>query len=121
MFETGEPHSQADLLAVLRDLQAESEGYLATLPTVVFLAPQGEKWSPAEHIRHLSKSTFPLVRALGAPKPLLLVRFGPRFRGSRTFPVLREIYRARLAGGATAGPFAPSPRPAAADPETWRA
>jgi hypothetical protein len=121
MFETGEPRSRTDLLAALGRLQTESEGYLATLPTALFLAPQGEKWSPAEHVRHLSKSTFPLVRALGLPKPVLFVLFGPRFRGSRSFPELREIYRTRLAAGATAGRFAPSPRPAPADPEAWRA
>jgi hypothetical protein len=121
MFETGEPRTQADLLAALRRLQAESEGYLATLPTAVFLAPQGEKWAPAEHVRHLAKSTFPLARALGMPKALLFVLFGPRRGASRTFSGMREVYQAGLAAGATAGRFTPSPRPAPADPEAWRA
>jgi hypothetical protein len=120
MFETSEPHTQADLLGALRRLQEESEDYLAGLPTARFLAPQGEKWSPAEHVRHLSKSTFPLVRALGLPKPALFLLFGPQRRGSRSFPELREVYRTRLAAGATAGRFAPSPRPDPADPEAWR-
>jgi hypothetical protein len=93
---------------------------LAGLSTTAFLAPQGEKWSPAEHVRHLSKATFPLVRALGMPKPFLFLLFGPQRRDSRTFPDLREVYRAKLASGGTAGRFAPSPQPAPADPEAWR-
>lgn len=121
MFETGEPHSQPDVSIALRRLQEESERYLAGLSTAVFLAPQGEKWSPAEHVRHLSKATFPLVRALGIPRLLLFVLFGPQRRDSRTFPELREVYLAGLASGGTAGRFAPSPRPAPADPEAWRA
>jgi DinB superfamily len=120
MFDTGEPSTLDDLNTDLRRLQAESEEFLATLSTQDFLAPQGEKWSPAEHVRHLSKATFPLVRALGLPRPLLLVLFGLRRGGSRGFAELREVYQSRLAAGGTAGRFAPSPRPAPADPEAER-
>jgi len=119
-FETGEPASGVELAAALAGLQAESERYLATLPTLVFLAPQGPKWSPADHVRHLAKSTFPLVRALSLPRPLLFVLFGPRRGASRTFPTVREVYRTRLAAGASAGRFAPTPRPIPADREAWR-
>jgi hypothetical protein len=121
MFDTGEPYSQPDVSAALRRLQEESDRYLAGLSTAAFLAAQGEKWSPAEHVRHLSKATFPLVRALGMSKPFLFLLFGPQRRDSRAFPDLREVYRAKLASGGTAGRFAPSPRPAPADPEAWRA
>ena len=110
-FETGEPSSGTELIAALVRLQEESERYLATLTTPVFLAPQGTKWSPADHVRHLAKSTFPMVRALGLPRRLLFLLFGLRRGASRTFPVLREVYRTRLAAGASAGRFAPSPRP----------
>ncbi|MEA2693889.1 MAG: hypothetical protein QOJ16_3276 [Acidobacteriota bacterium] len=120
-FETGEPSSSAELAAALVHLQEESERYLATLPTPVFLAPQGPKWSPADHVRHLAKSTFPLVKALGLPRPILFVLFGPRRGASRAFPVVREVYRTRLAAGASAGRFAPTPRPLPADHEAWRA
>jgi DinB family protein len=120
LFDTGEPHSQADLVAALRRLHEESEQYLAALPAAVFVAPQGEKWSPADHVRHLAKSTFPLARALGLPRPLLFLRFGVSRRGSRAFPELREVYLAGLAAGGKAGRYAPSPRPIPADTEAWR-
>jgi hypothetical protein len=120
LFETGEPYAEADLIAALRRLQEESEGYLAALPVAVFVAPQGEKWSPADHVRHLAKSTFPLARALGLPRLLLFLRFGWPRRGSRTFPELREVYQTRLAAGASAGRYAPAPRPVPADAAAWR-
>ena len=74
-------------------LHAESERYLAAIPAPEFAAPQREKWSPADHVRHLAKSTYPLVGALGLPKLVLGLRVGRSQAESRTFPVLREAYR----------------------------
>lgn len=120
-FATGEPFSGTEIVAAMARLHAESERYLAAIPAAEFAAPQGEKWSPADHVRHLAKSTFPLVPALGLPKLLLGLRFGRAREASRRLPVLRDAYRTRLTEtGATAGRFAPSPRPAPADPAAWQ-
>ncbi len=121
LFATGEPHSAAEIAAAMKHLHAESERYLLGVPAGEFAAPQGEKWSPADHVRHLAKSTFPLVPALGLPKFLLGLRFGRAVADSRGFAALREDYRARLREtGATAGRFAPSPRPLPGDLEAWQ-
>lgn len=119
-FATGEPYSGGEIAASLRRLHEESERFLASLSPAGFVAPQGEKWSPADHARHLAKSTFPLVRALGTPKLLIRVRFGRHAGASRSFAALREDYRARLRAGGTAGRFAPAPKPLPDDPEAYR-
>jgi hypothetical protein len=107
VFDTGEPRSGAEIISALERLQSQSERFLGILPTTVFFQPQGEKWSPAVHVRHLRKSTVPLVLAFGVLRPLLLV-FGRSGRPSGGFAELRDQYRQKLAAGATAGVFAPS-------------
>ena len=123
-FETGEPQTAAEILAAFERLHGESERFLATLSTPVFFERQGaagEKWSPAEHVRHLAKSTFPVALALGLPRLVLRLRFGRQQAPSLRFAELREVYRGKLAAGGTAGRFTPSSRPAPADLEAWRA
>ena len=121
LFATGEPHSGVEIVAAMTRLHAESERFLAAIPAAEFAAPQGEKWSPADHVRHLAKSTFPLVGALGLPRLLIGLRFGRGADDSRPFAALRDAYRARLREtGATAGRFAPSPRPLPDDLEVWQ-
>ena len=119
-FVTGTPASAQEILDTIARLLGESDTYLSHLPIDAFVKPQGEKWSPSEHVRHLSKSTFPLVRALALPRLVLLVCFGSHAGPSRPFPVVRDAYRVKLAEGATAGRFAPSPRPVPSDLEAWR-
>lgn len=116
LFDTGEPSSGPEIGAAMTRLHAESEAYLAAIPAAEFAAPQGEKWSPADHVRHLARSTFPLTGALGLPKLLLGLRFGRATTTSRRFAELRELYRTTLREtGATAGRFAPSPQAAPPD------
>lgn len=119
MFATGEPSSRSQIVEALQNLHASSDRYLSDLPLSVFVAPQGSKWSPADHVRHLSKSTLPLVRALALPKVLLALRFGLRSRPSRPFVEVRSTYLKRLQEGVTAGRFAPSPQDAP-DAQAWR-
>ncbi len=123
-FATGEPYSGAEIVAAMTRLHAESETFLAAIPAAEFAAPQGEKWSPADHVRHLAKSTYPLVGALGLPTLLLGLRFGRSRAESRRFPVLRDDYRTLLREtGATAGRFAPSPQTPLAEAsaaEAWQ-
>ena len=116
-FDPGTPYHRAELGAALARLTAEGTAYLEALPEAVFFAPQGDRWSPAEHLRHLRKSTAPVARAMSAPKLVLRFRFGTHSAPSRAFIPLRDAYRARLADGVQAGPFAPgadnAPRDAA--------
>jgi hypothetical protein len=119
-FETGEPHTGGEIAASIRRLHEESERFLAAISPAAFVAPQGEKWSPADHVRHLAKSTYPLARALGIPRLGIRVLFGGHAGASRSLPVLREDYLERLKAGGTAGRFAPAPRPLPDDPEAYR-
>lgn len=93
---------------------------MAALPIEHFFAPQGLKWSPAEHARHLQKSSAPLVTALRLPAWLLRATFGRPQRASRSFVALRADYRAALAAGGQAGRFAPRPEGQATDPDQRR-
>jgi len=121
VFDPGEPQSGPELRTAMRRLVAEGREYLDALPLDTFFAPQGDRWSPAEHIRHLRKSTAPVARALRVPAWLLRLRFGRGAGTSRGFRTLRETYRSALAGGGQAGRFAPSPESAPADPPARRA
>lgn len=115
-FETGEPQSLAELGQALNRLVAEGVSYLAPLSDGAFFAPQGSAWSPAEHVRHLRKSSAPLVTALKLPQLVLRLRFGGRSGASRSFREMRDLYLARLAAGGGAGEFAPRPEPPPAHP-----
>jgi len=120
MFEPGEPRTLDELAHALRALTTQGRGFLEALPVEAFFAPQGAKWSPAEHARHLRRSSAPLVPALRLPGFLLRALFGPSRRGSRTYARLRADYRDVLAAGGQAGRFAPSPEAAPREPEARR-
>lgn len=120
-FETGEPATGPEIVAALEHLSREGERFLLDLPLDAFSTPQGGKWSPADHARHLAKSTFPLGRALGIPRFVLGVLFGRAAAPSRSFVEMRETYRERLARGATAGRFTPEPVSVPANRKAWRA
>lgn len=115
-FETGEPHTMAELRQAITTLVSQGAAFLAPMPDAGFFAPQGTAWSPAEHIRHLRKSSAPLVTALKIPPLLLRLRYGGHAGPSRSFATIRELYRAELAAGATAGRYTPGAESAPANP-----
>lgn len=119
-FPTGEPRSATEVVARHAALQEGGARFLRALPGEIFFTAQGDRWSPAEHVRHLVKSMKPLVPALRLPRLLVLLRFGAARRASRAFEALRSDYRAALADGGTAGRFAPSPLPPPDDREAGR-
>ena len=105
------PSSGAEMSHALGQLLASGISQLTSLSDETFFAPQGAAWSPAEHIRHLRKSAAPLVMALGLPHWLVRLRFGVPTRPSRSYEEVRDVYLQKLAAGANAGRFAPSPEP----------
>lgn len=120
MFEVGEPQTGAEFREAMQRLLAQGHEFLGALPAEQFHAPQGERWSPAEHVRHLRKSTSPLGRALKLPRLVLRWKFGKGPGTSRSFLALRQTYRDGLAAGGKAGRFTPSPEPAPTDPSLRR-
>ncbi len=120
-FDPGAPFTAPELQRALRAVVDEGTAFLATLSDEEFFRPQGDRWSPAEHVRHLRKGSAPLARALPLPVWMIQLRFG-RHRGpSRPYHELRTSYLGVLAAGGQAGEFAPSPEPAPEDPAARRA
>ena len=110
-----------EIQAALKALHRESELYWDSLATSTFLAPIGDAWSPADNVRHLTKSIRAVTRGLGMPRLVLLLAFGRSSAPSRPYASVREIYRARLAQGASAGRFAPRAQQKSGEPEATRA
>ena len=119
MFDHESPETTDDLVAGLAAQRDEIRSYFGALATGEFFAPQGEHWSPAEHLRHLNKCVRPVVQALKVPKLALWARFGRSQHGSRSYEAVVESYRQSLAEGATAGPFSPSERDVGESAEEW--
>ncbi len=119
-FPTGEPWSGDELDACHRQLLDAGARFLRRLPGEAFFAAQGDRWSPAEHTRHLAKSARALLPALRLPPWIVSPVFGRASRPSRDFVTLRDEYHRRLAAGGQAGRFAPSPQSPPADLEAGR-
>ncbi|MFN8582742.1 MAG: DinB family protein [Gemmatimonadaceae bacterium] len=120
-FDPGSPYAIEHLTRALTRLTRNATSYFESLPVQTFFAPQGDRWSPADHVRHLRKSSAPLKVGFGLPVWLLRLMYGEAKAPSRTFEVLRSDYRSALAAGGQAGRFAPTPQGAPADPERRRA
>lgn len=108
-FPIHPPGTRDEIVAELERLDADIIDFFCDLEVDTLLRPQGEKWSPADHLRHLTKTLRAVRKGLRVPGPLLVLRFGLARRDSRSFEEMVEAYRARLAeGGVRAGKFAPS-------------
>jgi hypothetical protein len=104
----GDPYSVDELAAELERVHRESVAYWGAFDDTAFFAPMGEKWSAADHVRHLNRSMRPVARALRLPRWVLRLMFA-RPGASRRLAVLRDDYHAVLAAGGQAGGYAPSP------------
>lgn len=120
-FDAGTPYAIEDLARSLMRLTREGIRFAEAMSTDRFFKPQGDRWSPAEHVRHLTKSTAPLLLAYRLPRWALRLRFGVAREPSRTFEGLRQDYLATLGTGGQAGRFAPSRERAVTDPALRRA
>jgi hypothetical protein len=113
------PNTRPELLDAFAQQESESAAYWTAFDTASFFRPIGASWSPADTVRHLTKSTRPVAKALTAPKLFLRFKFGKPRRPSVSYEELCTRYRALLAAGGQAGPFAPSSH-RESDPEVWR-
>lgn len=115
-----EPRTRDDIVAGLRRVHDESRAYWLGFTPEAFLVPLGEAWSPADNVRHLTKSVRPVAMALGIPRLILRLRFGRPKTASRTYLALRGDYHQLLAAGGKAGGYAPSPLRAESDAQAAR-
>ena len=116
----GPPKTKQDVLEVLANLKTAGMEFWLDIEPERFASPFGDAWSPADTVRHQIKSTFPLTRALKAPRLVLRIKFGKARGSSIPYFELVERYRALLAAGGNAGSFAPSPQPNPADLRAWQ-
>ena len=113
--------SRKALCLALEALHAESVAYWDAIPTSEFLTPIGDAWSPAEHVRHLSKSMRAVTRGLRLPTFVVRLSFGGSTGNSRSYDEICDAYREALGSGASAGAFAPGRRQPYSTPEAERA
>ena len=114
------PQSAESIRNALNRVHAESVQYWGSFTTPSFLAPIGSAWSPADNVRHLTKSIRPLTRGLELPRLIVRLRFGGTSRPSRSYEQMREDYRHALSGGGQAGRFAPTPLTDVSDSDAER-
>ena len=114
------PEWKDELVASFETLARTDAQFWGGLDPEVFVAPIGTAWSPADNVRHLSKSTKPVARALRLPKIVPALLFGRASARSRSYAEVVQAYRAVLAGGGTAGRFAPSGPPEFTDAAVYQ-
>lgn len=104
------PFTRDEILSAFDRQHDASTAFWNAFDTDAFFRPIGASWSPADTVRHLIKSTRPIVRALSMPRIVLRVMFGKPRRPSVTYEELRNRYLGALAAGGQAGGYAPTPR-----------
>jgi hypothetical protein len=114
------PWTRDEIIAQLHDLHQQSLRFWAGFDTATFVAPIGDGWSPADHVRHLTKVMRALTRGLLLARFKLVLRFGLTFRASRTYDQIRETYLARLPAFTGPNPFAAKTVDALEDADAWR-
>lgn len=113
------PYTRDDILEAFRRQEA-ANAYWSAFDTASFFRPIGRSWSPSDTVRHLSKSTRPVVKALTTPRLVLRILFGKPRHASMKFDELVAHYQGALAEGGKAGKFGPSPH-TEVDFDAWRA
>lgn len=113
-------YQRAELVGALKRACSDAELYWNAMPEEEFVAAIGNSWSPADHVRHLTKSVRAVTRGLGMPRLVLWLLFGRARHVSRSYGTLVAAYKARLRAGGQAGRFAPAPKVVTGDPAAWR-
>jgi hypothetical protein len=116
--ETVRPTALSNRREIIEALETAHEAavaYWSSFTTPEFFKPIGAHWSPAEHVRHLTRSMAPLLPVLRVPRVALRFAFGAATRPSRSFDQIESLYAKALADGGTSGRFAPPPDHTAQD------
>lgn len=99
---------RAELAADLARTRDELSALFRSLPPEVFARGTQERWSPAHHLDHLTRSNSPVLRALTVARD----RLPRRSEGHppRSAAALRDLYREALGSGVKAsGRYLPDP------------
>ena len=115
------PHTGAEIAGVLDVVHQRSVRFWNAFNTQAFLSPIGDAWSPADNVRHLTKTMRAVTLGLRMPRLLLLLDVFRAPSASRSYDEMRTLYVAALKPGVTAGPFTPSAMQAPKDSDAERA
>lgn len=113
-------YRRVEIANALRRLCQESERYWNALSPHEFVDPLGTTWSPADHVRHLTKSLRPVAGAMRMPRWALRLMFGTTTTPSRSYRQLVTFYHEALRNGGRAGRYAPDPRNLIGDAMQYR-
>lgn len=102
------PHTAPEILVGLREAIDHCQELCETFTEEEFNHRGHEKWSAAQNLDHLIKSTEPLTQGLGLPS-LTFRAFGKPNRPVRSYDEVVSRYLAKLAeGGVATGPYTAS-------------
>lgn len=113
-------YRRVEIANALRRLCVESERYWHALSPEEFTEPMGTAWSPADHVRHLTKSLRPVAGAMRMPRFALRLMFGTSGAMSRGYPEIVALYHEALRKGGSAGRYAPEARSQIGDATDYR-
>jgi len=113
-------YRRVEIANALRRMCGDSERYWLALTAEEFVEPMGTAWSPAEHVRHLTKSLQPVTSAMRMPKVALRLLFGTSNAMSRGYRDIVALYHEALRRGGRAGRYTPEPRGDIADAGGYR-
>lgn len=114
------PATRAEIVNQYRQLHQRSLLLWQGYDTATFLAPYGSAWSPAEHVRHLTKVMRAMARGLSLGRVKLWIAFGRADGISRSYETIRETYLAQLPSFSGTNPYAPSASAQITDAEAYR-
>ena len=90
----------SQLKGAYRELAQELQNY----STETCFAPEGEKWSMAQHTQHLIQSSVPVASLLKQPKEMI-AQFGKPTQAGRSYEALLALYKSKvLSKSVKAGP-----------------
>jgi hypothetical protein len=114
------PSSKAEILAALSQINSTDFQFWLGFSPADFIEPLEGGWSASDTVRHLEKSTKPVVKALHLPGLVLRATFGMAPNPSISYSELVARYREALKNGGTAGRFTPSEQETPENLETWQ-
>lgn len=91
--------TKAEIISLLKEKYHNFCNAVDILDDDDFVFAPPEKWSAAQQLDHLCRSTKPLIPATGLPFFVLRLMFGKANRPSRSYNELVEKYRMKLQEG----------------------
>lgn len=114
------PSSKAEILATLSQINSTDFQFWLGFSPAAFVEPLEGGWSASDTVRHLEKSTKPVVTALHLPGLALRATFGMATNPSISYNELVARYQEALKNGGTAGRFSPSEQELPENLQTWQ-